>query len=417
MTRSTYSIPNAFWTQVLWLSVAIFTGCVSSDDPPSGTDEGAVETESRPAASSDSLRDGDPIGTDLAVPLLLIAEGDDLAEALAGAPANVRLQLSPVSYALTRSVTLGGANVTVFTPGPGRAQITVEFGAELAFVDCEACSVRGVEFVVADGQIAVGQSRVTFQQCSVELPGYEERPAISVASGGHLEARTCTFQSSGRTVASASGGTLELRGVTFFGPRAGGRGGADVDATAIGAETGGILVLEESRVTGFASGVRAFGARRLEIRENVFENLSSVGVQFSQTGEFSAFVEDNAFFRIGACGVAGDLIAAESPSGYVSKNVFVRTNLVSSGSDVPARCLTHPVAIETTGDLNVRDNLFHTLGPGTVLLSANHGTVLDEASFIERTMDFYTFHVEPQDATRSSDFMSAFEEKWGPPFR
>lgn len=421
------------------LSVLVFVGCSSPEPAPN--DSALVEgSPSATAASPEPLR-AEPVGSgsdgaqtagsestepktvghDLAVPLTFVAPGEPIGS-IAG-PA--RVQLAPGEHRLNSMAVLSGTNVTIFAPDPTATTLTIEADGGILFSNCSACVFRGVQVSASREAtprtaplVQIERSDVTLQQCRFG-GGDPEFPLIVAGSDGNLEVRSCEFETGGGTVLTAqSGAAVQVRGSSLLAT------GESWTSAAVVVLVGARLVFEENRIHNFGSGIRLEHGSEVEIRENVIENTRGVGIALSQNAEepkgsrTRLFAEDNVFYRTGQCGAFIGAGGSTSLAGYFSKNAFVATNQATQDSNSPDRgseeCGTIPLVAQTSPSFTVENNLFHD---NPFRPDPSHGDVLDRDKFVSSTMNLYTFHIEPQDATRASEFMAAFVDAWGPPFR
>ena len=335
----------------------------------------------------------------------------------------------------TTGLVISGTGITIAGSNPDSVVLHTGAGYGIVFQDCADCVLRGITVTdgvrdpdprATNGGIVVRSSSVTLQRCRVRDnigdPILVSEIVVGIAGvvgreGSRIDVLRCRIErNSWDGVALYRDSEATIRGTTIDGVD--GVTGADVGGgrgVGIGATWNSRVVVEESLVKRYWKGIGVFLDAHAQIRENVVEEMATWGIAVWGNGEATtAFVEDNVVYETGACGILLDVAGPGGPEGGVSRNILARTTQDPRYDTGDPYCPQQPLARVAVPDgWRVEGNFFHDnrrSGP-----AQDVELTLDE--LVRRTMNLYTFEIEPQSATTVSAFMDAYRDAFGPPFR
>lgn len=335
----------------------------------------------------------------------------------------------------TVGLVISGSNVSLLGAAADSVFIHTSAGYGILFDDCEGCLLRGITVTggerdadprATNGAIVARASTVTLQRCNLlDNIGNAETVTETVVGiagivgreGSDLDVRNCLIKrNSWDGIALYRDSEAEIRGTTIDGvDRATGSTIGGGRGVGIGVTWNARAVIEENLVQRYWKGIGAFGNAHAQIRENVVEEMTTWGIALSNdAGAMTAFVESNVVFRTGACGILVDIEDLGGEPGAVGKNLIVETTLDAAYDGGEPYCSQQPLArVNVPESWQIRGNLFH----GNRVPGPPQDNELDLETMIARAMRLYTFEIEPQRATTRSEFIAAYKEAFGPPFR
>jgi hypothetical protein len=182
--------------------------------------------------------------------------------------------------------------------------------------------------------------------------------------------------------------------------------------------------LRGNLVTRFANGIGVLGNAQSEVSGNVIEDIAGFGIAYEGAADERpvGWIEGNAIFETGACGIVIDRIAAHGPEvasgrsdgfdaladdgpGHLVGNVLMRTSQ-DERKDSGGPCAPRPIVIRNLPDgFRIADNLVHDVRqPG----SGPTEPALDAEELRAAAADLLA-GLSTSSALRGSRFLGIFE--------
>lgn len=345
----------------------------------------------------------------LDAPLPPGTERRTLQDAVAGAGADVQLELAPGHYYLTpepyadpscgncqdpdtpvyATVGLHVSGTAIHLVGASRDEVVVHTNAGygILFDGCDGCSLREVTVTggvrdpdgnATDAGIVVRESTVDLRECRVAANLGDSTTVrdlvvgvmgIAGREGSDTRVWDCEIlRNSWDGIALYRGARATIRNSLIDGiDKASGQRMGGGRGVGIGLTWDARAVVEGNLVTRYWKGIGVFVDAEAEVRSNVVEDILTWGIAYWDAGQGTpvATIEKNVIYSTGACGAmiarsepTGPGEGEEAPGRFVD-NFLARTGQNDRYDDGDPYCTQRPVAREAVPpDFEIDGNVF-----------------------------------------------------------
>lgn len=307
-----------------------------------------------------------------------VSTGDQLMEALEGAPDGTTVRLAPGVYRLPgiqRGVTLrqcgdvvdatpatvgvivSGTDIVIQGPADGDSELITTADVGIQFRNCSDCAIKGVSILGIDpgepgnprALILSIDSSVRIENCALSADVSTLRGITGLASTGvsrvTIESSEIAGVAQGILLSGSTTTTIEN---TLISGASRDHGGPSMHV-----DCGASATLMRSHLENFVEGVRITGHASLACRKNIIENMGRDGVAAVEEGLGRLRIEKSVFYQCGGAGIAVRADGDQRASGNL---------VVATGGVQPRQSAVYVVGARA--DAAVRKN---TLYDNTVL--------------------------------------------------
>lgn len=274
-----------------------------------------------------------------------------------------RYELAPVPYVeetcgncperrtrveATRGLRLSGRGIELLGDHPDSVTLHTRAGYGVLYEDCLGCALRGVTVTdgvrdpdgnATDAAVVVKRSSVTLERCALSGNVGDSATVARVVvgvmglagrEGADIRIEGCRIErNSWDGIALYRDARAVIRDNVVDGvDRASGAAVGGGRGVGIGLTWNADAVVQGNLVRRYWKGIGIFVDARADVRHNVVEEVLTWGIALWDAGRArpTAFIEENAVYRTGACGASLTRKREDGPPpGAVRRNALVRT--------------------------------------------------------------------------------------------